>query len=266
MKRIAIYCVVYQSYQELNNYLKSIYKASALANDCNIDVFIADNTAENFQDIPTKDSPTLTFKVFPFHKNHGYFGGIRQLMLFAQPHDYDYVIISNVDVLLEEDFFLKLTAYECAADTGWIAPATISIETKYDLNPQSRTRYSLLKLRILLFLFKHPFLHNLYERTCWQARRQQQQEAGTVYAGHGSFIILTREYFNRCSIIDYPVFLYSEELYLGEMCHLHHLMVNYVPNIKVMDVGSVSTGKMQREFYYKCKADATEYIIHKFYV
>ena len=51
-----------------------------------------------------------------------------------------------------------------------------------------------------------------------------------VYAGHGSFIILTKYYLSKVGIVNYPVFLFCEEIYLAEMCRINNLLVRYEPS------------------------------------
>ena len=87
----------------------------------------------------------------------------------------------------------------------------------------------------------------------------------SVYAGHGSFIILTQAYLRRCGTIDYPVFLFCEELYLAEMCRRNGLAVVYVPHIRVNDTEHVSVGKMAHRDYCRHNLEAVSYIIRHFY-
>jgi GT2 family glycosyltransferase len=195
----------------------------------------------------------------------GYFGAIQKMMSKTNILLYDYVIISNVDVIISPDFFSKLANYPLSPNDGWIAPAIISQNDGCDLNPQATHRYSLTKLKILHFFYQHPTVNWLYEHTLHLSKRHQHHQPGQVYAGHGSFIVLTHEYFVRCGIIDYPIFLYGEEIYIGEQCLRNKLTVNYFPSLQVNDIGNVSTGKMKRSFYYKCNADAIKYIIDNYY-
>ena len=257
MIKIAVYCVTYFSYTELYNYLQSLENSIANVSDISLSVFIADNTTDEYQQIDFSPFTHLTATLFPFHENLGYFGAIRKMMIQASPLEFQYVILSNVDVIVTSDFFAKLMTHPYNEDEGWIAPATISIENGYDLNPQATNRYSLLKLKTLLFLYKHPFIMSIYENTMYRTRRNIPHNAGTVYAGHGSFIILTNKYFSECGIIDYPVFLYGEEIYLGEMCHLHGLKVKYIPELVINDIGKVSTGKMKNHKHYHSQSSSS---------
>ena len=265
MIRTAIYCVVYQTYKELYKYLDSIRQALSKTDQFEVSVFIADNTIEDYQQISEEESSTMHIHVFPFHENHGYFGSIRKMMQATAVEDFSYVIISNVDVSLNESFFTQLNACTVPENTGWIAPAIISTKDSCDLNPQATIRYTMQKLKILKFLYDHPLIMWIYENSIYRIKRHTKHSTGRIYAGHGSFIILTHEFIKRCGIINYPPFLYCEEIYLGELCRLHHLVVNYQPTIIINDIGGVSTGRLKRKDYYQYNSKATQYIIDTFY-
>ena len=83
MKKIAVFCVSYCSDHERDLYLSTIRNAAQKAsNIVDVDVFVSNNTKED---------------------NPGYFGAIKRLMQQVDVNNYDYSIISNVDLMLEED-------------------------------------------------------------------------------------------------------------------------------------------------------------------
>ena len=245
MKEIALFCVSYQSDKERDAFLASINMAAKKASDrVNVEIYVANNTIDN---------------------NPGYFGAVKRLMQAIDVKTYDYIIISNVDLIVEEDFFLKLADYTCDENTGWIAPQIWSHLEERDKNPKILNRYSLRKLNILKAFYQFPILDTLYTRTFYRQKKYESYPAGKIYAGHGSLIILTNEYFKRCGKIDYPVFLFCEEIYLAEMCQKAGLSVEYVPTIKVTDSEHASTSRMKHSFYCRCNYEAIQYIIKTFY-
>lgn len=247
MKKIAIFCVSYLSDNERDSYLASIDIAAKKAQgDVNVEVFVANNNKEN---------------------NPGYFGAIKKLMQNVDMNAYDYAIISNVDLTLDEDFFVKLAAYNCAEDTGWIAPSIWSRLEKRDRNPARTERPSYNKMVILKSFYQYPILDTIYHKTAYRRKKYNvKATAGTIYAGHGSLIILTKQYFKRCGKIDYPIFLFCEELYLAESCRQAGLTVEYEPSIVVYDKEHVSIGKMPHSLYCKYNLKAMKYIIEKFFL
>ena len=265
MKKIAIYCVNYKSYDALHNYLRSLeHAASHSQESLAVNILVADNPDDGFQPIAA-DSPAVSIRVFPFHENLGYFGAIHKMMEQVSPLEFDYAIISNVDVLLDEDFFLRLVRYEASADLGWIAPQIYSNLEERDRNPKIMQRYPKRKLQVLQTLFRFPPLYNLYTHTAYKSKKLARHSAGEIYAGHGSFIILTRRFFCECGIIDYPVFLFCEEIYLGEQCRSHGLKVRYEPTLRVADAEHASTGTFKRSKYCRHNLEAITYILETYY-
>lgn len=263
MIKTAIYCVTYKSYEAAEKYLKSLdikYDTTQI----NLSVFIADNTDTNFKSISYQPS-NYTLRVFNIHKNLGYFGAIRYMMEIMSPLQFDYSIISNVDLSIDSTFFNTLSGMKIDCNVGWIAPQIYSKTEQRDRNPKIINRYPLKKLKILKLFFKYPVLYNLYTHTIYKSKKLAKHENMDIYAGHGSFIILTKEYFKRCGIIEYPVFLFCEEIYLGELCQKSKLRVIYDQSLVVYDSEHVSTGNFKNSNYCKLNFHALDYIIQHFY-
>lgn len=245
MKRIAVFCVTYNSDKELERYEASLSKATEKAKgEVELDIFVAHNTRED---------------------NPGYFGGISRQMEKVDTEAYDYCILSNVDLTVEEDFFTKLADYECGEYTGWIAPQIWSQLEGRDRNPGRTERPSLKKLQMLRTFYRYPFLDTLYRHTFYRRKKYQSHPAGSIYAGHGSFIILTRKYFEQSGKINYPVFLFCEELFLAESCRQNGLKVEYVPTLRINDSEHASIGKISHGTYCQYNHKAISYIIKTFY-
>ena len=263
-KHIAIYCVNYHSYDSLNNYLASIDQAVQKSkNDIELTVFVADNS------VPAQPIPFHS-ELFMLHllqtgQNLGYFGAVKHLMEHYPPTCYDYAIISNADVVIPDDFFGKLSKTAFPQHTGWIAPQIFSRQEQRDRNPKILQRYPKKKLQILKCLFTVPPLYNLYTHTAYKSKKFIHHQPGQIYAGHGSFIILTNEYFQRCGIIDYPVFLFCEEIYLAEQCLQQNLRVLYCPELCIHDAEHASTSNMRRSRYCQLNKQAITHILNTYY-
>lgn len=245
MKRIAVFCVTFHSDIELDNYKASLQRAvEAAEGEIELDFFVSKNTEED---------------------NPGYFGGIKKAMQEVDVTSYDYAIISNVDLEVDKEFMVRLAAYNCEMSTGWIAPQIWSQDEGRDRNPKVMNRYPVKKLKILKTFFQFPLVWKLYNMTVYRKKKFEHHEAGEVYAGHGSFIILTKRYFELCGKIDYPVFLFCEEIWLAEQCRKAGLKVIYVPELKVSDTEHASTGHMPLSYYCHLNYEAVQYIIKTFY-
>ncbi len=264
MTNIAVFCVNYHTYGFLADYLRSLDASCGAASNVGCTVFVVDNS-NKAQAIGYKPSH-FQLEVIS-SENLGYFPSISRAMSGKDLSRFDYVILSNVDMLYRKDTIAQLAALVNSNKTGWIATEIFSKGLKCDLNPQAIHRYPKRKLELLRFMFKHHWLHFLYTKTLHRARQSaKNHDAGTIYAGHGSFIVLTRSYFQQCGKINYPVFLYDEELYLAEKCREAGLTVAYHPEIGVDDIGKASTGKMKSRDYYRYNYEGLSYILRTYYL
>ncbi len=262
MTNIHLVAVTYNSNEALNKYLDSIESAAAVCPDLNLQVSIADN-GSNESFVQTKQY-SFSLRCHKFD-NPGYFGGALKIINKSESTAFDYTIISNVDVCLDHDFFVNLAKIKTDPSVGWIAPQIYSHEENRDRNPKIMARPSKKRLSLLKIMYEFPILHLLYNKTLYRRKKLQRHNRGTIYAGHGSFIILTKSFFKCYNNIEYPVFLFGEEIFLAELCMARKLSVMYAPEIKVFDSEHISTGTMKSSFYYKCNREALTFLLKKFY-
>ena len=267
MKKLLIVCINFNSYNELNRFLFSIYRSISACNIplLSIDVYIADNSTDK-----EKINQYAYVHFVPFIKcldNLGYLGGASAVINeIKNINIYDYIIISNVDLELDISFIPNLLSLDIDRKVAWIAPQIYSKQEGRDKNPRLLHRYSKIKLYSLLLMYKFPFLHRLYNSTLYKRKKNKFYPGNiSIYAGHGSCIVLTKGFFNIYPQISYPVFLYCEELFLAELIRKINMHVLYLPTLKIIDSEHVSTSKMNSSFFYKCNIEAIRYILKTFY-
>lgn len=265
MKHVLIACVNYNSYRELINYLRSIETSLELVDELKVDVVVADNST-NRQNIECDIYKRLKVEQV-FFENIGYLPAaasvINQRILLKQ---FDFIIISNVDVEVDKCFFKNLSVINNDELTGWIAPQIWTEEESRDKNPKVLERYSKSKLEKIKLLYKYPLLDYIYTNTLYLKKKSRPQYSEMeIYAGHGSFMILTKRFFDFCKEINYPIFLFGEELFLAELNRKVGLRVRYIPDLKILDNEHVSTSKMKKKIYYKYNLDSIKYILDTFY-
>lgn len=268
MKKILIVPVNYNSYDKLNQFIESCeeaYKASGLKFD--LTVKIADNsTAAEREVICLPSNSFIKYESFKYD-NLGYLGAFAEIVNSTFNIElYDFVILTNVDLELDNQFFSNLLQYESDPNIGWIAPQLYSKKEDRDKNPKIIRRYSLKRLKLLGLLYKYPLLHKLYEMTLYRRKKMRvKHKPQRIYAGHGSMMIFDGKALTKLLPIHYPVFLFGEELFFAEMFRRVGFGVYYYPNIRVLDHEHTSTGSMKSNFYYKCNKEAISYIISEFY-
>ena len=265
-KKVLIVCVNYNSYDSLTDYLKSIDSSASLCGECQVEVIIADNSTKP-EEVEASAYRHVAVKVSKFD-NRGYLGAAQSAI--NNHHEniltYDYVAITNVDLLMDESFFKSLSLLNVDENIAWIAPQIWSEDEKRDRNPKTMQRKSEKRLLAIKRMYQYPFLEWLYTHTMYKRKKLYTQHPECdLFAGHGSFMILTRAFFKKYPTINYPVFLFGEESYLGELILKAGLRVRYIPSLKVYDSEHVSTGRMNRKIYCKHNIEAINYILDTFY-
>lgn len=263
MIKVLIVAVNYNSYKELDSYLKTIEEAASGVGKAVVDVTIADNSS-NYIEIEASKYKHIGVRQVKFD-NIGYLGAAQEIINKSY-NDYDYVAISNVDLKIGNSFFQELCGIKQDDTIAWIAPCIYSHDENRDRNPKVLERYSKKKLQLIYYMYKFPILFYLYTATAYKRKKlTPHYDEMDIYAGHGSFILLTRSFFRKYDKIEYPIFLFGEELYLAELVRKEGMRVSYMPNLKVEDNEHVSTSKMKKKFYFKCNTESIKYILETFY-
>lgn len=265
MVKVIIFCVNYNSFNELGSYLNSL-EISVAATDVELTVVVTDNS-DSFKRIDKK----YPFEIVHLYtgSNLGYFGGISYGIKNSNKliSEYDYSIISNVDLQVQDNFFDELANLNISEEIGCIAPKIFSIGENRDRNPKVLERYSKRKLEILKLMYRFPVLNNLYTLFFFRKRRKKVEtsEQKMIYAAHGSFMIFTKKFSSFLRVMEYPVFMFGEELYIAEHLRKRNLKTIYLTNLVIKDNDHVSTGRMKSKFYYKCNYEAMDMVIKEFY-
>ena len=256
MKSVLISCVTHNSYKELGDYLETINSAAQKASDiCTVSVVVADNsTTKKKVDISKYTNINIEIKEV---ENLGYFGSSQKSIEYLYPDKiklFDFVIISNVDIKLDSSFIVKLCEVE-TKNVGWIVNREFTHAKNKEENPMYISRISKSKLQILKILYSFPLLYAFYEKCIYPIRQKKKQNYlfsnQNIYAGHGSVIILTKNFIDKNFPLNFPCFLYGEEIFIAELVIKSNLKTIFIPSIYVENISSVSTGKILNNS--KCK-------------
>lgn len=267
--KTVVFCVNYNSYKELDGYLRTIeiaHKASGSGNS--VTVVVADNS-EHPESYSYKGD--LDVRILPTNANLGYFGGATFAIEKSglKVSDFDFSVISNVDLLLPEDFFKKLYAEQIDKSVGCIAPSIISKGEGVNRNPKVLSRYSAKKLKMLRLMFQFPILWKTYNSLLHGKRREKVQSENTtereIYAAHGSFMLFTQAFCDFLQEMNFPTFMFCEELFIAENLRKMGLKTIYKPQLIVNDIDHVSTSKMKSSFYFKCNYESLNMILKEYY-
>lgn len=263
--KILLLCVNYNTKDSLIEYLLSVKKSLDQINNVFLEIVVVDNS-----DTPIEIdnlSTSLDLQYVFTGKNLGYLGAISYAI--EENHilltEYDYFMISNVDVTVDSSFFKVLSTLRVPTDVAWIAPSIYSNYEKRDRNPQRICRPTLRRLKLISYLYKYPFLDWMYTNTFYRLKRNEQEYIYDIYTGHGSFMIFTQNLAHTGFQLKFPSFLFGEELYLAELIRTFCMKCIYFPNLKVYDKEHVSTSKLKKQIYYKWNYESIMILINSFW-
>ena len=225
MKKLLLIGVTYHSDDVLHVFLESVHRAAEQTKGkLQVDIEIADNDKDN----------------------RGYLGGALPIYN-AKAQGYDFVAISNVDLKLAPDFFeqLLLTPTD---QIGWIAPDIHTDKINRHENPYMMVRPTRLNFLIWNTIYSSTLCYRLYHHLhLLKSKQIQQHPACSIYAGHGSFMLFTKAFVQHYPELHFPTFMYGEEIWFAELVRAAHLQVNYAPNLRIANIGNISTGLIRQK-------------------
>jgi GT2 family glycosyltransferase len=276
VQTVLLICVKYGSDTETAQYLESLRK---LHGKMNLHVFVVDNNAG--AELPEPLSGRNVTRVRS-EENLGYFGGARSgLSLYLRDHPLpDWVIVSNVDLVIEDSQFLdKLAAMGDRPRLGVVAPSIRSDLTGRHQNPFIRRRPSAARMHAYKWLFRSWLVLNIYELASAAfhklrnaARRWlgapggvREAQGGTIYAPHGSFVIFSSEYFRKGGDLNFPCFLFGEEVHIAETLRRIGLDALYEPSLEVVHQEHNSTKLLRSRKIARAVASSAAYCADTFF-
>jgi GT2 family glycosyltransferase len=219
--------------------------------------------------------------------NLGYFGGAsfglkKYLARLALP---EWVIICNVDIEFRDpSFFSTLHKSNLPDSVGVIGPQIWSATYQRDVNPKIKQRPTKRRMLFYRIVFGNFYLQGVYELLSvakyWMKKqfrnlRNGEGKAGAdlpasanamIYAAHGSCMILNRRYFLAGGTVDYPVFLFGEEIFVAETSRQLGLSTIHFPRLWVFDREHASTkGALRSRKVAGYMNEATQYLLQRYF-
>jgi GT2 family glycosyltransferase len=218
--------------------------------------------------------------------NLGYFGGARFGLKAACSLDlhFRWLVVSNVDLQFDpEEVVARLAALD-AAQIGIVAPNITSSLTGRKLNPYMRRRPMALRMHAYKWVYRfysgmltYEWLSMVRGRLHANIRQRRKRvtplpsDAGEqetllpIYAGHGSMLAFSQEYFRRGGSLEHAPFLFGEEISVAESARRIGLSVIWHPGISVEHAEHVSIGKLPGRQMHGFLREATAYCANSYF-
>jgi len=280
MTKLLVICINYHDESNTVRFVKELLEQQGSEF---IKILIAD-TSER-----TVPHSSLTFLqdndnrvlVLTVGKNIGYLGAAHwSLCQYLENNELpEWIIISNTDLIISgDDLFLKLFSFQTENEPAIIAPSITSTKTYMDQNPCIIVKPRRIKLVIHNILLKKYFIYSLFQYlyTIKQminskiyklilARYHNKWTMTNIYAAHGSFIVLPKEYFLRGGTLDYKPFLFGEEYFIAEMARFISMTILYKPSLKLFHHEHRTTGNSLNKVKWKYLVEAYQYCLENYF-
>jgi GT2 family glycosyltransferase len=202
--------------------------------------------------------------------NLGYFGGARYGMdwYLRRARLPKWTVVSNVDLMFPHGDFLKQLMDRPPDQPGdVIAPDIILERTGRPMNPFMRYRPSALHIHAKKWTVRYRvtrrclvLLSNLKSvvvgRIHVRQRPAVQYGSIRIYAPHGSCIAFRDSYFRAGASLVHGTFLYGEEMTVAENAARLSLEVRFVPQLRLLHAGGVSTKVSPEAARFQSEASA----------
>lgn len=288
--------VVAVTYESDESALRFVRNVSAVSNDDSVNIVVVDNSLRDdsrdfFEGVLEANSSTLCVKPAA---NLGYFGGANYGLqaYLKNRQDFEWVIISNVDIEFSDDFFIRLREMESVEGVGVVAPSIWSHKSLRDQNPKMLHRPSKRKMRFyrllyrsfitmniygLFSLFMHYLIHVLRlqrppqlsgARNVHPVPEMEDRSNGweSIYASQGACVVFSRRYFDRGGSLDYPMFLFYEEIFVAETVRKLGLSILYNPSLKLFHEDHLSTGLFRSRKMGAYVSNSINHIVDTYFV
>lgn len=201
--------------------------------------------------------------------NSGYFGGIKIGLSNFNTDEFDYTIVCNNDIKIEqENFFMLLDEYSKCKTYDVIAPS-IKTQEGTEQNPHRIKKPSEFKLFLYKIYFSSFYIAYMILLIRFIARgfvkKKKLHNKIEVFSPHGSFIIFKKSYFLKGGIIDDGVFLYGEEDSIAGECYENDMKVIFDPGLRVIHAESATLGKKFTKFKWRHQKKSFYYVLEKYF-
>jgi GT2 family glycosyltransferase len=219
--------------------------------------------------------------------NLGYFGGAQYGFEYYQKKNNEYpdwIIVSNVDLVFSDpNFFKLLLKINNFPDLGVIAPRIFSKLSKIDLNTKIVNRPSKLYMKFIKVILSNYYAFTIYTFFSYIKKKiMSYKEALTlgsnkiqiqgknsdflkIYAPHGSCIVFHKRFFQKGGSLDYPSFLFGEEIFVAETARKLDLKIIYYFKLKILDYEHASTGIIKNKRMVGYFKDSINIIVDQYF-
>lgn len=205
--KVLVLILNYKSYQDTINYTYNILNQKNI----NVDVLIVDNDSQNssFENLSKEFINNSKVRVIESERNGGYAYGNNFGLKYVEKEDYDYITISNNDIIIDNESLLSqlIKKYSSLNKPAFLSP----IQTNRGIPYSPAWKLPSIQSDIFSNI---PILNKFYKKL---NSYDLNSEKNTIPVDvlPGSFYLFKKEVIYDLGLLDESTFLYGEERILA---------------------------------------------------
>lgn len=201
-------------------------------------------------------------------ENKGYsFGNNRGIEYANDKYEYDFLVVSNPDIIVKKLDYKNLVCFENSAVGPKIITSTGKNQNPFYVDRKifPRLEYFFLKKRMKIGYYSIIAINKIKKILFYAGMFISKQKEKRVFALHGSFIILSKGAVDRLGkVFDEHVFLFCEEMILAEEMKAKNISAYYTENIEVYHKEDGSMKFLDGSMYEE-EVKSNGYVYNKYY-
>lgn len=263
--------ICYENLEEVVAYAKQFQNVQ---NQNEIELVVVINKLEDKNQVKllaeTLYGLKIKFRIYNPNKNLGYLNGmIYGYRQYRKEKSADWIIMSNTDIVYDVWKFLSYLSNRKYEEDIWcIGPSIYADNRKSYDNPVAVERRKEKRIRRIIRMLRIPIINIFYVGLSDVKARIFPHQKGVsqfVYEVHGCFFIVRKELADLLIEKEFPAFLYSEELYIAEMCYQYGKKIFYDTELEVKHLEHSVTGLLKKRKIAKYVSESLQIMLDMFY-
>lgn len=257
MKLIRFICVNFNNSSYTIKMCESLQLQIGRDLDYKINCSIVDNSTNNedSKEIEEYSKNYSWIDYIPAPKNFGYFGGLNYGLSMTSPVDHDFVVICNNDLVFDKYFCNKIFVKKYDENIFAVCPDVVTMDGIHQ-NPHHLKNISWFRLLQFDLFFSNYYIAMLMSHILRLVRPvksspPQPQKGCEIHRGVGACYVLTSEFLRRFDKLNFPHFLYGEEVYFSDQIHAADGILWFDPELLVQHAESATLAKIPKRTAYE---------------
>lgn len=257
---LGIAIINYNKYEKTIECIKSIFETAK----AEYKIYLLDNASQNesYEVLQKQYENEKRVELIKSNKNLGYANGNNLLLEYVKRDKCENVLISNNDIIFQEDSIDRLQNSLNNSDYLLIEPFIENIDGSTQICVKKN------KPSFKEYMLHSTYLHNFVskDKKILFRKSQQPTEAGDVYWASGACFIADMKKFEDIDFFDKNTFLYFEEYIISEKAVKRGYKIGFEPEARVVHFHGASSGGAANLFTRTANLESEMYFFTHYWI